>query len=377
MKEKGIIISILVLTVSRALSTLLHQDLRMFFYVWDELLLILICVALSTRIFMNDRNFSRMRLTYTIISLFIIFFLAIEVAEQTPVLSKILNVTVTIVGENALEGAFRAGEYRAQGFFDTSLTFAEYLLYVAVIFVLFISKTSKRNKSVYVTIGIIFLASTVFTGARFPIVVIGLILVSYAFFNVIRLVSVGSQKVLILSLFVIVMSSVVAFSSILVDIEFYVDSFAFLIGDDISSRASVISRANQWIAIPAEVSSNQFLGILGEGYRSDLIERIDVKLDSYFFRLLIEGGWLAMSAFLLIFLKSVISCAAFSKNRNIIINDLAVKDVAFFLSVLFSIFFITKLFLSMNFNNYLLFVFLGLLFSLHARKEPNAHPPHP
>jgi hypothetical protein len=377
MREKAIVAAFIILTVSRAASTIVYQEPRMMFYVLDEFILIFSLLLLSTRVFMNNKSILELRTIYSVSSVLLLSFLMIEVLGQRPVLSYFLNVTVTIVGEGVFEGFVRDGRYRAQSFFDNPLSFAEFLLYTSVMFLFLFRKTNARNGWAYAIVGVLMLMATFATGARFAFVVVVIIFSSYIIFRVFKTVSVTAQKVLILSSLMAILVAVFSLSAILEDIENYIDLFSFLIVDDVSSLPSLISRANQWIAIPAEVTSNQFLGILGEGYRSDLIERIDIRLDSYYFRLLIEGGWLAVAAFLLVYSKAMLSCAIFSRSRARILSKLSVSDAAFFLSIFFTIFFVTKLFLSMNFNNYLLFVFLGLLVSLHSRTKANAHSPHP
>lgn len=370
--EKVIAFGYITLTLSRVISTAINQNTTAIIYALDEAILIFTLLALSTRAFLNYRNFYRIATTYRVVIFLTITLLLVEILIKSPIPSMLFKISVTTSGENVLDGMFREGRYRAQGFFDNPLSLAEFLIYMAIFLLLFIRRIATRNQWVYTILAAVLFSLTLFTGSRFAAVIFVITICVHVFFSITRHMRLSTQKIIATSTISMILIAILIFSSLMANIGLYIDQFSFLVGDDASSRASIISRAQQWVLIPATISSNDFYGVLGDGYRSDILERTEIQLDSYYFRLLIEGGWLAVFSFLLICIGVIISCLSFLKYGNHApYGKLKDKHIAFFLIIFILAFCFTKLFLSLTSNNYLLYVLTGLLVSLNSRKLAN------
>ena len=301
---------------------------------------------------------------------------ALSLVEKTlldrHLLEGIINIDVSTVGENVLEGRSRYGAHRAQVLFDNPLSLAEYLLY-SIGAILFWYKPSRPRGTInWIAMGVVLLG-VLQTSARFPVV---LLTVSFMANWALKFNSRLRSEQRTFSSFVLII--IVSTSTILgLYFVFNFETFLpavekiFFADGDRQGYASVVSRGFQYTVITREIFSNSYYGILGEGLRSDVVERLDVKLDNFYLRLLIEGGMVSVITFLLMLIGLTLnSAASMRKLRHL---DLAPVQFRFFQRIFlgnvlfFSMFVVAKLFLSMNFNNYLLFLFAGAQIAVSYR----------
>lgn len=330
------------------------------FYMIDEM------IRMYTMFLLGARYLSDLPSLYTGLRLLVAgailqwFTIPLEAVMQGPLLQSIVQVQVTTVGEDVLQGFERAGAYRNQGFFDHPLSLAEYTIYVLT-FLFGIKKMSKSRAPILMSLLIaITLASTLSTGTRFAFIAGPIIVAAYLFLERPRFTR---RSTLALYKGGVVLS--VALGSYLVvvvaqNVDWFVNTFSFLVGDDVSEIASVFSRASQYDIIPREVMNSGFMGVFGEGHRSDFITRFDTRLDNYYLRTMIEGGMLGWVFFSILVIYSILRSRDFLKYGY----DDSINAAMYFMILFFVSFAINKLFLSMNFNNWLFFVFSGSMISL-------------
>ncbi len=378
--QRWIVWAFVVLTLSRMLSTGLNQPPSALVYWFDETIMLSTVFLLSVRVFLDLSNIERLGRIFLLVALAQIALVVIESGLDRHLLAGAINIQVSTVGTEVLEGRIRGGAHRAQALFDNPLSLAEYLLYASIV-IFFLYRMTEPRRLLGVAAVIALLAVAVLqTKARFPFVLVTATGVLYYTLSLSTRVS-ALTKVVVVSMLLLAAGT---FSAVAGYVVFNLDRLLPILDllyadeDDISKKASIISRVSQYSAIPLQITSQGFGGLLGEGYRSNILERLDIKLDNYYLRLMIEGGLLAMVSFMSILLLLVAhSFKAAQQARALPLEDLErafVQRINLFFTFFFLQFAFSKLFLSMNFNNYLLFVMAGAFFAVSFRvKERRLH----
>lgn len=373
-KSPFLVLLIFMICGAKLASTAVNYGSVAYFYWAEETMQSLLFFFLAAYFFQSEANyFTLAKCVFLALSINILICL-VEFHLSHPILQGILEVNVKTLGEDVLQGKFRSETYRSQALFDNTLSLAEYLIY-ALIFVLALgSRFFPRSRVKIFLLMFLAVVSLLMTGSRFPFIIfISIAVFSLALFSTMKL-NFKSQKTLLILSMATAITSAIFISGAMSGVEGYIDNLSFLHDDDPSKRASIIERAMQWAIIPAGVSSNEFHGILGFGYKSDFIASNGTLLDNYYFRTLIEGGWISAISFLLIGIYSIVtSLNLWRRGTPDSTVYLDYERFSLFLLLFFVSFFLSKLFLSMNYNNYLLFLFLGALAAMKSIGEHHAN----
>ncbi len=355
------------LFLAKFISTIMNQDSIVLFYWLDEFVGVSVVYMLAARYVTNItelRTVLKVLLSALLLQLCVVF---IETLSQQPILHGIVEINVSTVSEKVSEGFERGGTYRALGLFDNPLSLAEYLLVGCVLMLgAYKLNGSKRPVLFYLGVAVVLLAIS-YTGARFSLIALVLALfVSTVFYYGYRLPSLGRPVFLIVS--TALFSSLGYFAYLAItDVYWFLEILNTYAGEDASGTASVISRASQYLIIPTEIFGNASSGILGEGLRSDIMQRLDTRLDNYYLRVLIEGGALGLISFAALIVTSFVHVGSHANYKYL---GLRYAHAARFLLIFFfAIFAVNKFFLSMSFNNQYFFLFAGIALSLLPRKE--------
>lgn len=358
-------------SLARLASTVLSQPIGALFYWGDELLLSTTVLFLSIRVFLSIANIEtlgRVILRVAIIIASLAFFESQVLGHH--LLAGVIEIEVSTVGIEVLEGRLRNDTHRAQVLFDNTLSLAEYLLYsIGAIWFLY-KPTTPRGAVSWVVIALA-LVGILQTAARSPFVLITATVLAYGTLQFNSRLRTKERVVFSVFLIIIALGTTAFILNFVFNFEAFLPSVEgmFFLGADMSSQASVVSRGFQFTLITQEVLSNAYGGILGEGYRSDILEDLDVRLDNYYLRLLIEGGLIAVISFILMLVTLVVNSAVALRRMRAM--HLRPAEHMFFQRFFqgeiffFSMFAFAKFFLSMNFNNYLLFLFAGALMAVN------------
>ncbi|MBL3610315.1 hypothetical protein [Rhodovulum sulfidophilum] len=354
------------LALARLVSTLAHQPLGALYYWADELVLLGTVFLLSVRTFLDLPQIERLGRLLAAAALLQVVLVLVETALGHHLLSGLVDIEVSTVGAEVLDGRIRDGLHRAQALFDNPLSLAEYLLYMALAVVFLRDlRRPRRRAGTWALLGLIGLA-ILQTRARFPVLLMGGSLIVFWLLALSARLAPGPRLLLRAGL-------LAGGSAVAVVAWGFVtrpDRLLALFGGDAASDASLVSRGLQYALISESILS-QSGGLLGEGYRSDLIERLGLKLDSFYLRLLIEGGLPALFCFVAMMAGLVgRSLGGLRRARGLALA--ADEQRALVRLHLFFLFFFiqaafAKLFLSMVFNNYLLALVAGALVAVQAR----------
>jgi len=348
--------------LAKLLSTAIYQDAIALVYWLDEFVGVVVIFLLAVRYITSIDELKKI----FVILLPVLFvqqaIVAVEVLMNHPILQGVVEVNVSTVGMKVAEGYEREGAYRAIGLFENPLSLAEYLL-VGVAMMFGAYGTGVVSRWLSFSVGLLFLfVSMSFTGARYSVIAFGLSLVFAGLFYYGYRLSYRARPVFLIVV-VFLLSSGAYFAYLLItDVYWFLGISSDYLGGGVDATASVISRATQYLIVPADIFGNATNGLLGAGMQSDLIERLDVKLDNHYLRILIEGGLIGVISFFVLLVIPFSYAASLSNYNNI--SRLHVRGVRLFFLLFFSLFAINKLFLSMSFNNYYFFLFSGVVLSL-------------
>jgi hypothetical protein len=368
-RQQGFMSAFVVLSVTRLISTLANRGIGGLFYWFDELALSLLIFLLAIRIFSNPANLLRLTKVLTAMAILQVILVFVEVALGRHLLLGVINIQVATVGSDVLDGIVRGGAHRVQTLFDNPLSLAEYLLYLmtALLFLKPALQKAGRWKTL-VLVGLLFLA-ILQTHSRFPFV---LLFATYLMLSVAYVATrlPPLQRAIVAGSFLLAGSATLyLLGNILLNFEAFIPVMDdYFRGDEVSKKASIISRGLQYTVIGDRIFGQAPLGLLGEGYRSSILEELEIQLDNYYLRLLIEGGTLAVLSFLVMCL--ILISQSLKAYRRAPSSDLP-RDMRQFLQrfYLFALIFIiqfvfSKVFLSMTFNNYLFFLCAGAFFAI-------------
>ncbi|EEW24559.1 hypothetical protein [Rhodobacter ferrooxidans] len=358
-----------VVFTAKLVSSILSEQPVALLYWLDEVVAAFIVILLAAK-YLNSVVALEKMFKLLLVAFLIQQVLAVaDFSMGRPLLLGLIDVRVSTVGTDILQGFERDGVYRSIGMFDNPLSLAEYSI-LGFVFMIGFSAVSKSGRSMILPLSVATLVlSYIVTQARFVPISIGFsLLMSLIVFHGFRF-NIATRPFFygLLALVVSILSTLVYFA--INDVHRLLEITSIFNFNGESGTASIISRASQYQLIPAEILGNSTGGLLGEGMKSDIVERLDVRLDNYFLRTLIEGGLIAMVGFGLL-LALVIRQAA-SRETYKYISDPRIKQIRFFFVLFFITFTCNKFFLSMPFNNYFFYLFSGALISLAS---PNPQP---
>jgi len=353
------------LYLAKLISTATNQEAIALVYWLDEFIGVSVVFVLAIRYVTNIDELRKIFIILLPILFIQLAVVGIETLLMHPILKGLVEVNVSTVGEQVAQGYERDGTYRVIGMFENPLSLAEYLL-VGVVMVFGAYGTRVVGNRLFFFFGLACIFGALYlTGARYSAVVLGLSLVfTVVFFYGYRLGS--NVRPIVLVLAACLLLSVGYFGYLAVtDVYWLLDITSGYLSDGQSATASLIERAGQYLIVPTEIIGNPFLGLLGEGVRSDLIERLDVRLDNHYLRVLIEGGLLGLISFVVLVVLSFVHAVSPLNYKRLPKRYLG--GVRFFFIMFFALFVINKFFLSMIYNNQYFFLFSGIALALLSR----------
>lgn len=361
----------LVLYLAKLISTAANQNPIALLYWLDEFIGVALVFILAARYVTSTEELRRL-FTFLLPVLFlqagIVF---VEVMMNNPILKGVVEIEVSTVGEKLSGGFERAGEYRAVGMFENPLSLAEYLL-VGGVMLMGAYGLQDRKKPLLMLLGLLVVFSALsFTAARFSLLALALAgLIATVFYYGYRLSASSRPLLWAVAGSLLSFLGYIAYLAV-TDVNWILGILNAYFGEDASGTASVLSRASQYVIIPAEILGTSSFGLLGEGLRSDLIERLDVRLDNHYLRVLIEGGMTGLAAFVTLIVLAFLRAVSPVGYRNL--QRGTGRRLRFFFIFFFVLFAVDKFFLSMSYNNQYFFLFAGIALSLLAGAGRNGN----
>ena len=348
------------LSLSKMISTIHAGNSIGLVYFLDEIFMAIVPVILALRYATSVLEWKRIFLILFSIYSLVICAVYVEQYIGRPILSGFVSIEVSTVGESVLEGRFRDGEYRIMGFFDNPLSLSEYLV-IGLPFL--IAAFVYRQGIILASLTVfLYLPAIYFTGSRSAwLVLFGAILsASYLYVGGEKR---GEMKILHSILMYMVMLIVVIISydgihdpgMVLTVVNEVFPSWG-------PGEYSVIERLTQYIVIPAAIIGNGTYGLLGAGMQSGFIEGIGTNLDSYYLRLLIEGGIIADWAFIMMLVYAIHKSS--KPSTYLSLPQRFRNETRFIMLVFFISFALYKFFVSTVINFSLFYLLTGMLMAI-------------
>ncbi|GAB1363918.1 hypothetical protein MASR1M32_31540 [Rhodobacter sp.] len=351
--------------LGRLISSLLSPQIVAVVYWFDDTILSFSIFWLAKTYICDVRGLGQLVGTVGKAIVIVVLIGFLEYALKAPVLSSLITVQVSTVGADVMSGFQREGAYRAIAMFDNPITLAEYLSTATTLLFILCALRRRSPMRVLASYAAVLGSAYLLTAARY--LVISLILslsVATSVHTAVRL----SRLNAIANLSVILVFGFGLYFAyqFVADPIFALEIAEALSGDSVEQTASIVERAAQYIVIPVEVASNPWGGFLGEGMKSDIMERLGTRLDNYYLAVLIEGGYMSLAAYLGMLIVLIIAPA----NRRAYTPRAGIDMVwmRFCFTLFFVSFFVNKLFVSVPHNNYLLFLMVGVFFGVTGQR---------
>jgi O-antigen ligase len=283
----------------------------------------------------------------------------LEIAYEAPLYESFANQNV--IKEGALDAAFRAGRYRAIGIFDGPLQLGEFLVYGLVTVLFFRDSARNRvSRTLAIALVILTLAGIVATGSRgaflAAIVVIMVNFVAHRWHRLnlpARTLSIFFIIVAVPVLVVASVSSLAELSESYVGVQFYVLE---------ERERSMASRLLQFSEVTRALGDRPFTGFGLQSNFSNNLGEIR-KLDNYYLRLGLEGGYVAIGLFVLllaVLFKALMKRSPFGDTKEII-------NTRTYGIMMLAGFSVMKMFLSQPGNNVYFFILMALVLARIGR----------
>lgn len=267
-------------------------------YVIDDAALSLGVLMIFVVLITNQHRFDRTMATIAISVAIATILCMIEYQMARPILSELFDVKID-VSEKVLSGRTRADAHRIQGLFNSPLSLAEFvaLSLPAIIYSFMTSKGFPRAVFLFSLAGAIWLIFA--SGSRSAAAAAGAILLSYP-------VAFNWNKMSIYLKIIFATTGTVFLLWAVTNFAIYMHLTATQAGsaeywhfDD--TERSTVSRARQYVGVLATLEKTNYLGLGVRGDYINIVDDID-HLDSYYLRLLLEGGAPALVLFMLMVL---------------------------------------------------------------------------
>jgi len=341
----------------KLLSTLMGSGLYNLVYFIDDLLAVAVFILLAFRYLIDYRDI-RIYIIILVSSLLLSEFMAvIEYSLGHPLLQGIINIEV-YQSRDAMEGFVRENRYRTLAGFDNPLLLSEFICLLAP---MLLACYSMRHRFLGITAGILLVPAIYFTGSRSGfIVLLFSIIISYiALFQSKIKILPGRflVKFFIASASLLIMG--IAVKSIF-DPYWVVKTFSFLN----SSTAEIIStmaRLRQYEIVYKALTDNL---VFGFGLMQNFSAIGVIGLDSYYLRLLLEGGVVVLLLYLVHIIYIITLSVRLVQNGNVPIIE---RKLAVSLLGSAGSFIVVRMFVSMPFNNTFFYTFAALTMILNSR----------
>lgn len=355
------LLGLLVLYAAKLSSTLMLNELVGLAYWFDEMAEVIIAMLLGVR-FINSLQAIKIFFLVVAASLLLCeLVVLIEYAVEHNLLQNIVTVEVSTVGEQVLSGFDRDGRYRTMGLFDNPLSLSEFVVIGAIFSYgayCFQSLKWLPCLSMLLATPVVF-----FTGSRSGILLLCIILIVLGYLIVVkylpslRLIARLALAPALVGVFVVVFFSIN-------NPDEFIDAASFLWGGDSSSNTSAMYRLLQYPLIFTAILDNP---LFGYGLKNRFIQVFETPLDNYYMRVLIESGFIGLSALLIqiIFVAKFVISGEYLSQLHPALNNQLYKVITLYIVSFIGY----KMFVSMNFNNIYFYVVCGALIGLSAHRS--------
>ncbi len=358
MTWRAFVLGLIVLYVAKLLSTLMLNELVGLVYWFDEVAEIVVALLLGIK-FIDSMQAVRTFFIVVTASFFLCeLTVLVEYAVGHNLLQQLITVVVSTVGENVLSGFDRVDVYRTMGLFDNPLSLSEFVV-ISTVF----SYGAYRLQSLkWLPLLAILLSFSVIysTGSRSGILLLCVILAMFGYLSFVKNFPSLRLVTRLLSLLILLGVSYAAYFAIN-DPHGFVDATYSLLGGGSYARSTMF-RLKQYPLIFSEIFNNP---LFGYGVKNQFIQHLKITLDSYYLRVLIEGGFIGLSAFLVqvIFVTKFVIFADRSSQLTTEIN----KEIYMFSLLYLASFVGYKFFLSMRYNNIYFYLVCSMLIGFAHR----------
>jgi O-antigen ligase len=359
-QHRSLVVVVLLIVLMKLLATLAGAGTSTLLYVADDFLFslpVLLLIVAYTRV--SDARETMLALT--VLGLLFSEILAIlEHLLQAPLIpASAIDVPVS---EKVLEGRFRDGQYRSSALFDNPLLLAEYVC-IAWPFAWYFLRFGRSSLSRLAAFCALAGAPTTlyFVNARSGWLVFLLSLLATA------LLTVWLRARPSLKLLLVCMVGLILAASAFLTTQVFVSPEAFFGGGE--AGRSALGRVAQYYAVYEAFLLKPWLGY---GMRQNLADELEFieHLDSYWLRVVLEGGLAALVLFLALLSLAVRRAYRIAAEAH----DSRDRHLALAVSVSLLALGLYKLFLSIPWNNVYLFLLTGIL--LAWRRGSTPLPPH-
>lgn len=355
------LLGLIVLYVAKLSSTLMLNEPVGLAYWFDEVAEIVIALLLGIRFIDSMQAVRTFFLVVTASFLFCELIVLIEYAVEHNLLQGLITVEVTTVGEKVLSGFDRDGRYRTMALFDNPLSLSEFVV-IGAIFSYGAYKLQSLKWLPWLALLLTF-PVIYSTGSRSGMLLLCVLLALLGYLSLVKYLPVLRLvvRLLLVPVFVGVLS--VAYFAIS-DPDGFIGVTSFLWGGDSSSNISTLYRLMQYPLIFTAMLDNP---LFGYGVKNHFIQDLNTPLDNYYLRVLIEGGLIGLSAFLVqvLFVAKFVASGerlsqltpAFSKQLYMVVKLYIFSFIGY------------KIFVSMSHNNIYFYLVCGALIGLSAHRN--------
>lgn len=349
--------SLFTIFAAKLIGTITSNELVGLAYWLDEFAEIMVILFLAAYFITDKKQFSNLLVVILISAIISQFLVLIEAGLGHNLLYGLVNIEVSTVGENVLEGRNRDGVYRAMGLFDNPLSLAEYACWVFAF--AYISLKIGVNKRLSIAATAMVPLVIYLTSSRSGFVVLAAALVTWLYQRLMPAFSTEVRYSIRLLLFAA--ASILGFLflqtiSSTSGINWLIDT---LLSGSESENISSFARLNQYAQIIQAMSEAPWFGY---GSKNHLITDLEITLDSYYLRILIEAGFVGLCGFVCL----IIAAMQFAKSANVAL--VAGRHIALAFPVFVGVFAFYKFFLSMNGNNVYFYLIVGMLIGFTRAK---------
>lgn len=354
------LLGLIVLYAAKLLSTFVLNEPVGLFYWLDEVAEILIALLLGIRFINSMQSVKLLFIVVTSSFLLCEFLVLIEYAVEHNLLQGLIAVEVTTVGEEVLSGFDRDGRYRTMGLFDNPLSLSEFVVIGGIFsYGTYRLQGLKRLSWLAMLLTLPVLYST---GSRSGMLLLACVLTIFVYLACVKYVPSLRPIVRLLSVFVLFGVLSVAYYAVS-DPEGFIAATSFLWGGG-SFDGSTMFRLMQYPLIFSAMFDNP---LFGYGVKNHVIQDLNTPLDNYYLRVLIESGFIGITAFfaqILFVVKFVTSGEHLSQ-----LTPAFSKQVYGVVMLYLASFIGYKIFISMSYNNIYFYFVCGALIALSGNKN--------
>lgn len=364
LRNRQFILCLFGLLLVKLFSTLINAPLSALVYFADEVYFSFFCLLLAAVYFSSLKGMEALLKVIFYSYLVTVCLVIFELLKGAPIFSGVIELNIA-GADVALAGRSRQGSYRVQGLFDGALQLTEFVLLVFPVALYLVSVSRGFEKGI-AALGVATIPILIyFTGSRSGLLVGFVGMLVFILGSSWPVLAVSVRRLLILAIFLVAGYFFIYFYGLVFE-------YGGLRSQDMwlyeAEERSLIERAAQYIIIPNLVFGGNYFGFgLRQNYGNELDQIYN--LDSYYMRLLLEGGVSALLLFV------VSGFYAFKKLFSFFSGSASPRQRKIFAMgvMFFAIFFCMKFFLSQPKNNVYFYLIFGSLSGYLAKSFIKDH----